>query len=399
MTESRRELDGQDELLLLRALLRASDYGVLLSDRSRRDLVCNRRLCALFGMDEAQIVRSPPEAVRALLLPRVKDPERFVRTLEDVYADPGLVREDEVELIAPRPRLLRRYTAPVHNEAGQVIGRLWTFLDITRTRRLENKVAAQADQLRVQSRQLAAALRETTGRLDKVENVLHLTQRQLFESEKLSVIGLLAASVAHDIRNILTPLTIELSLAEQDDAPADSFALMRDQVGRLDLLTRRLLALAKPAQAERAPLDIPALFSHLGALLTPHARTENVHLLVRCPRRRPPRVLADAAQIDQVLVNLTLNAIQAMRATRGGVLTLRASARRGGVALSVGDTGTGIPPVIRRRLFDPFFTTRPDGAGLGLFSCRRIAEAHGGTIAVRSAPGRGAQFTVWLPGE
>lgn len=399
MTESRLELDGQDELLLLRALLRASDYGVLLSDRSRRDLVCNRRLCALFGMDEAQIVRSPPEAVRALLLPRVKDPERFVRTLEDVYADPGLVREDEVELIAPRPRLLRRYTAPVHNEAGQVIGRLWTFLDITRTRRLENKVAAQADQLRVQSRQLAAALRETTGRLDKVENVLHLTQRQLFESEKLSAIGLLAASVAHDIRNILTPLTIELSLAEQDDAPADSFALMRDQVGRLDLLTRRLLALAKPAQAERAPLDIPALFSHLGALLTPHARTENVHLLVRCPRRRPPRVLADAAQIDQVLVNLTLNAIQAMRATRGGVLTLRASARRGGVALSVGDTGTGIPPVIRRRLFDPFFTTRPDGAGLGLFSCRRIAEAHGGTIAVRSAPGRGAQFTVWLPGE
>lgn len=399
MTESRLEMEGQDELLLLRALLRASDYGVLLSDRSRRDLVCNRRLCEMFGMDEAQIVNASPEAVRALLLPRVKDPDRFLRTLEDAYAEPGLIREDEVELLAPRPRRLRRYTAPVHGEAGQVIGRLWTFLDITRTRRLENKVVAQAALLRAQSRRLAAALRATTGRLDKVESVLHLTQRQLFESEKLSAVGLLAASVAHDIRNILTPLTIEISLAEQDDAPADSFALMRDQVGRLDLLTRRLLALARPTPAERAPLDVPAVFSHLDALLTPHARTENVHLLLRCPQRRLPRVLADAAQIDQVLVNLALNAIQAMRATGGGVLTLRASAQRSGVALHVGDTGPGVAPAVRRRLFDPFFTTRPDGAGLGLFSCRRIAEAHGGTLAVRSAPGRGAQFTVWLPGE
>ncbi len=101
--------------------------------------------------------------------------------------------------------------------------------------------------------------------------------------------------------------------------------------------------------------------------------------------------------MDQVLVNLVLNAIQAMRATGGGTLTLTLDSHKGGVRVRVADTGPGIAPAHRRRLFDPFFTTRPDGAGLGLFSCRRIMEAHGGEIKVRSAPGRGTQFTVWLP--
>jgi signal transduction histidine kinase len=98
-----------------------------------------------------------------------------------------------------------------------------------------------------------------------------------------------------------------------------------------------------------------------------------------------------------VLVNLALNAIQAMRATDGGRLALSLSRERGGVCLRVADTGPGISPAVRRRLFDPFFTTRPDGAGLGLFSCRRIVEAHGGRITLRSALGRGTCVRVWLP--
>ncbi len=395
-------MDGPDELLLLRALLRASDYGVLLTNSHRRDLLCNRRFCQLFGLDEAQAVQARPEDVRALVLPRLKAPDEFLHVLSAVYADPALTREDEVELTAPRPRLLRRYTAPVHDANGVLIGRLWTFLDITRTRALETRVHRQAAQLREQSRALANALKTVSGRLHKTENTLTLTQQQLFEAEKLSAVGLLAASVAHDIRNVLTPLNIEITLADQNDpaARAESLRVMRAQVDRLSLMTHRLLALARPETLSRAPVDLSALVVRIAELLRPQAVLEDVQVHLRAPRRSP-LVCADPVQIEQVLVNLVLNGVQAMT-ERSGTLTLSLARQtqkgQSGVNVCVADTGPGIPAGTRRRLFDPFFSTKPDGAGLGLFSCRRIVQAHGGTIAVRSGA-RGTRVTVWLPAE
>lgn len=399
-TQMPQEMNENDELHLLRALLRASDYGVLLSDSARRDLVGNRRFCELFGMDSVDTLRAQPDYVRRQLVSRLKDPEGFIRTLDEIYADPKRVVEDEVELIVPRPRLLRRYTTPVLGDDGAVLGRLWTFLDITRTRSMEDKVRAQAAQLKEQSRQLAVALKNVTGRLDKVENTLSLTQQQLFETEKLSAVGLLAASVAHDIRNHLTPLTIEISLADQDDPArrAESLDAMRRQVDSLALLTHRLLALARPATVQREPTDLAALTARLVRLVRAQANLENVEIVTLCSPRLP-LIPADSVQMDQVLVNLVLNAIQAMRATQGGTLTLAMDGYKEGARVRVSDTGPGVPPAHRRRLFDPFFTTRPDGAGLGLFSCRRIVQAHGGTIGVRNRPGGGTQFTLWLPGS
>ena len=387
-----------DELHLLRALLRASDYGVLLSDSARRDRIGNKRFCELFGMESLETLQAHPDYVRRQLVSRLKDPDGFVQTLDEIYADPKRVVEDEVELTAPRPRLLRRYTAPVLGEDGSVIGRLWTFLDITRARGMETKVRAQAAQLKEQSRQLASALKTVTGRLDRVENTLSLTQQQLFETEKLSAVGLLAASVAHDIRNILTPLTIEIALADQNDPTtrAESLDAMRRQVDSLALLTHRLLALARPAIVERMPTDLAALATRITHLIHSQAALENVQI-VTVVNRPLPLVQADSVQIDQVLVNLVLNAVQAMRATGGGTLTLTLDRHSSGVRARVADTGPGITPAHRRRLFDPFFTTRPDGAGLGLFSCRRIIQAHAGTIGMRARPGGGTQFTVWLP--
>ena len=386
-----------DELLLLRAMLRASDYGVLLSDSTRTDRLCNQRFCDLFGLESLDILRSHPDYVRTELAPRLKDGDGFVQTLDAVYADPKRVLEDEVELTAPKHRLLRRYTAPVVGEDGAITGRLWTFLDITRTRGMEDKVRAQAAQLKEQSRQLAAALKNVTGRLGKAENTLSLTQQQLFETEKLSAVGLLAASVAHDIRNLLTPLTIEVSLADQDDPAlrAEALSAMRRQIDGLSLLTHRLLALAKPDTQERAPTDLAALVSQILRLVRPQAAQENVQIVCTVSPRLPA-VSADPVQMEQVLVNLILNAMQAMRATGGGTLTVTLDCRKEGARVRIADTGPGISAQNRRRLFDPFFTTRPDGAGLGLFSCRRIAEAHGGAISVRSRPGA-TQFTLRLP--
>ncbi len=387
-----------DELLLLRALLRASDYGVLLSDAARRDRVGNRRFCEMFGLDSVDTLAAQPDFVRTQLAPRLKDPQGFIQALDAAYADPACIMEDEVEIVAPRARHLRRYTSPVHDDSGAIIGRLWTFLDVTRARSMESRIRSQATQLREQSKQLASTLKTVTGRLDKAETTLSQTQAQLFETEKLSAVGLLAASVAHDIRNILTPLTIELSLADQDDAAGRGEALsaIRQQVDSLALLTHRLLALARPETQEREPTDLPAMAARILTMVGPQAAQENVTLTCRAAPNLPP-VLADEVQMEQVLVNLVLNAIQAMRATSGGHMMLTLDRYQKGVRLRVADTGPGIAPAARRRLFDPFFTTRPDGAGLGLFSCRRIMEAHGGTIAVRARRGGGTQFTLWLP--
>ena len=395
-------MTGPDELELLRALLRASDYGVLLSGADRRDLLCNQRFCDFFGLEAEALLCAAPHQVRAQVLPRLKFPEEFVRALDAAYADPHLTREDEVELVLPVPRLLRRFTAPVVDDTGALIGRLWTFWDITRTRGLERRVQAQSAQLRVQARQLATALKAARGRLHTVENTLSLTQQQLFEAEKLSAVGLLAASVAHDIRNILTPLNIEIELADQDEARLrqESLHAMRAQVDRLSVMTHRLLALARPAPLLRAPVDLAPLAERILALLAPQVKTDGVDVECFAPRVLP-RVAGDGVQIEQVLINLVLNGAQAMQAQGGRLtVTLAASAAQGraGVSLRVRDRGPGIPRGQRRRLFDPFFTTRPDGAGLGLFSCRRIVEGHGGSITIRSGRG-GTLVTVWLPCE
>jgi signal transduction histidine kinase len=285
------------------------------------------------------------------------------------------------------------------DQDGKIIGRLWTFLDITHIRKLEQRVAHQAEQLKEQARQLASDLRSVSGRLIRVESELTLTQRQLLESERMSAAGLLGASVAHNIRNILTPLNIELSLARAATTPeqqAESFNVIEGQLERLSLMTHRLLAIARPADSEPAAIDMGHLVTHATDLVAAQAAEENVKIETKCSSRTP-EVLGDPVQLDQLIVNLALNGIQAMHAKGGGKLGLKVYPGKDGVCVQVTDTGDGIPPETRKRLFDPFFSTRPDGTGLGLYSCRRIAQEHGGKISVRSTMGQGTRVTVWLP--
>ena len=391
-------LSEQDELMLLRALVRASDTGVLLSDPSRKDLICNDAFCRIFSIEGIEPLALGEGYLRRELLPRIKNGEDFLRSIEDAYSDPLGSFEDEVEVIAPRHRHIRRFTTPVTNDAGELIGRLWTFLDITRLRRLEERVAQQAAQLKEQTRRLAIDLRSVSGRLVQVESELTQTQRHLLESERMSAAGLLGASVAHNIRNILTPLRIELSLARagSDAHQAESFAVMESQLERLALLTHRLLAIARPAESEPTEVDVCSLVAHTAAMMSSQARQERVSIETSCSRRTPA-VYGDPVQLEQLVVNLVLNGIQAMHATEGGSLKLAARPMQGGACIQVSDTGVGIPLTSRRRLFDPFFTTRPDGTGLGLYSCRRIAQEHGGRISLRSVIGTGTRVTVWLP--
>jgi signal transduction histidine kinase len=222
-------------------------------------------------------------------------------------------------------------------------------------------------------------------------------QDQLVRSEKLSTIGTLSASIAHDIGNIVTPL-IPLSEMLLQDSNADPLVrrVFENQLPQLVALTRRLLSFSATRSLAVASVDINRVVSGALDLL----RTEAIHQGVQIvfePHPDNPTVLGDVSELDRVVLNLALNAVQAME-TGHGTLTVTVAQEEDEVSISVADTGPGIPPEHLPALFQPFFSTKESGTGMGLFSCKRIVEEeHGGVIEVESQPGEGTVFTVRLP--
>jgi len=228
--------------------------------------------------------------------------------------------------------------------------------------------------------------------LQRAYRELRDAQDRLVEAEKLGMAGMLATSVAHDIRNIITPLNVELELLTE--APNEALVVAREQVSRLGALTQRLLAFSRHSHTRPELMPVSAVFERLKPLLTTQAELERVE--VRFENRAGHTMIpADMARLEQLFLNLAFNAFQAM-APNGGVLTIIAEQEGDRLALRFMDTGGGIPPEHLPRLFQPFFTTKPSGTGLGLFSCRHIIVDHGGDIEATNVPG-GACFTVRLP--
>src|SRR5262249_20864698 len=156
------------------------------------------------------------------------------------------------------------------------------------------------------------------------------------------------------------------------------------------------LRFARLNNLERVPTDLGKVIDEMIDFFGPTARAANIEIKPYVPADLPP-VLLDREMFKQALLNLMLNAEQAM--PRGGELTIEAAASPtpGGVCLSLIDTGTGMSPDVLARVFEPFFSTKRGGTGLGLPTTRKIIEAHGGTIEAQSEVGRGTKFTISLP--
>lgn len=221
---------------------------------------------------------------------------------------------------------------------------------------------------------------------------LRATRDRLSQSEKLSVVGTLAAATAHDIRNILSSLSFELSYGL--DQPESALAAVRNHLDRFQVLAHRLLSYAKPRMVARQPVTLASVLDRVVALTSAHLRVADVQL-VYDPGGQAFEVAGDSHQLEHLFVNLVLNAVQAMN--RGGVLAIELDREQGFVVARVSDSGVGIPTDRLALLFEPFASTRPDGFGLGLYSCKRIAAEHGGRIEAKSTPGRGTTFSIWLP--
>lgn len=223
---------------------------------------------------------------------------------------------------------------------------------------------------------------------------------QLFRSEKLASLGKLAAGVAHEINNPLTGILTNSSLLLEDldkeDPRWEDVDIIVKETIRCREIVKRLLDFARQTKPQKKLANINALIENIILLVRNQTSFRNIEIEKKLDAGIP-EILADTDQIQQVFINIILNAAEAM--TKAGTLVIRSTVSSDGdfIKISLTDTGPGIPEANRERIFDPFFTTKEHGTGLGLSISYGIVEQHGGTISVESAMGKGSTFTIELP--
>ncbi|HKI34062.1 MAG TPA: bifunctional adenosylcobinamide kinase/adenosylcobinamide-phosphate guanylyltransferase, partial [Gemmataceae bacterium] len=244
-------------------------------------------------------------------------------------------------------------------------------------------------------RQMGHVLEEISRTVDQLQQREH----EVLRTEQLAAVGQLAAGVAHELRNPLTSIKMLVQTGLEDDSsglPLEDLTVVEQEVRRMEEYIRTFLDFARPPRSERRRTDLNAVVRRALTLTEGRARRQQVALTQALPVE-PVLLDIDPEQVQQVLVNLLLNAFDAV--PPGGTVTVAVELPGDGgpVAVSVRDNGPGIAPGVRGRLFQPFVTGKADGVGLGLSICKRLVEAHGGTIDAADAPDGGTVVRFTLP--
>jgi two-component system, cell cycle sensor histidine kinase and response regulator CckA len=360
-----------EALAILEATIEATTDGLLVVDRSGRMIRTNRKFVELWRIPEPIMAGGEDAHALSYVLEQLEDPDGFLARVNELYDDPDAESYDTVRF--RDQRVYERYSTP-HRVAGEIVGRVWSFRDVTARLRLEE---------------------------------------QLRQSQKMEAIGRLAGGVAHDFNNLLTVISghLELALEDADLSPSQRSNLDESMraAGRAAALTNQLLAFGRRQMLQPQLLDLNDVVSGLRPMLS---RLIGEDILVQADLGDGLHaVLADRGQIEQVLVNLAVNARDAM--PRGGDLVIHTrnaallpecgenAAGSGGmhVLLSVRDTGSGIPAELRDRIFEPFFTTKQagKGTGLGLATVYGIVNQSGGRVEIETGDGVGTTFLIYLP--
>lgn len=247
-------------------------------------------------------------------------------------------------------------------------------------------------------RRLSRQYRETAESLERANQELRESTEQLRRAERLSALGEIAAGLAHEIRNPLAGVKGALEIVSSRSAAgtpeAEFSAIANRELQRLEGLVQEFLDYARPRPPHLRPADLPDVIRRVSNLLGPQADRVGVALEVEGDETSPG-VRVDPEQIQQVLVNVVLNAVQA--SPRGARVALRHGARDGRYVIEVADRGPGIPAEARARIFEPFFTTKERGTGLGLAISQRIVAAHQGEIRIGPREGGGTKVEILLP--
>ena len=374
ITERKRvEKELRSKTTFLEAQVDSSPDGILVVDDQGRIILRNERMNALWKIPP-HIAEDKDDAKQiAFVASQTKDPVQFVAKVTQLYSHRDQVSRDEIELVGGT--ILDRYSSPVRDKAGKYYGRIWTFRDITEQRKLE---------------------------------------AQFHQSQKMEAFGQLAGGVAHDFNNILAVIQMQAGLLKSEpNLSLEQLELAGDIEKAADRganLTRQLLLFSRKQTMQPRNLKLKDVVENIAKMLQ-RTLGEQFELRFKFPDE-PLVIHADPGMIDQILLNLTVNARDAM--PKGGHIIIETKAvefdevmagqttkaRPGSfVCLSVTDTGGGIPPEILPRIFEPFFTTKEvgKGTGLGLATVFGIVQQHQGWINVYSEVGRGTTFRVYLP--
>jgi len=297
----------------------------------------------------------------------------------------------------------RRLTLPIKQltDGVRAVGReeLQTRIGIRST----DEIGALATAFNEMAENLAANRSELTEKnraLVEANSELHQMQEQLVRAERLATIGQLAAGVSHEIDN---PVGIILGYAEllledfdKKDPRRDDVIAIIEECKRCKRITGGLLGLARSTSGSRDRIAATLLAQEVITSLHPQKLFKGIHLDLRLPGKEI-EIRGDGDQIRQVLVNILLNAGQAMNGKGRITIDIHQEGQKG--VFIITDTGPGIPPELRERIFEPFYSTksRGEGTGLGLSVCQNLVEEHGGKISAEPAPGGGALFRIELP--
>ena len=250
--------------------------------------------------------------------------------------------------------------------------------------------------------ELELVLGKVSQEVEAVVEKLHASHQQVMRADQLAALGQLAAGMAHEIRNPLMCMKIVVQSAiARKDATLErrDLDVLDEEIRRLEGLLTEFLDFARPGELSKSRVDLRTIVEATVSFVRSKAERRGIRLELQ-DENQPVQLIADAARIRQLLLNLLLNSLDAVKSGGEVLVELREiedSRGRRFVELSVEDDGEGISEANREKVFEPFFSTRETGLGLGLPICRRIVESHDGRIVVRSRPEGGTRITVTLP--
>jgi signal transduction histidine kinase/CheY-like chemotaxis protein len=362
-----RQLDAE-----LRSVLDSVQVGVVLVDPAGQIRFSNARFGQLFGLVARQLREFANfEELEELIGKRFHDPGAFLAPWKSYARGAGEPRHDELELTRPVRRVIERYSRPVLDSEGRSVGWSELYSDVTGERQIQSK---------------------------------------LLQAEKMAALGQLVSGIAHELNNPLTAimgyaqLLLGHGLGQSQLSEAKK---VYQQAERARRIVKNLLYFARENKPERTRVDLNEIVERTVALRSYELKVENIHVDSELDSNLP-HTMADPYQLQQVVLNLLVNAEQALLEERGqGHVRIRTShsAHKAGshnpgrILLEVSDDGPGIPPVIASRIFEPFFTTKPPGVGtgLGLSIVYGIVQQHGGEVTFENQPRAGVKFLVELP--
>jgi PAS domain S-box-containing protein len=341
-------------------LLNSLNHGVLISDLNFRIRYVNDAFCQMWETKGEEVLNLSIAQIAAARL----DGLAFdaLRLAENALAS-GEEQTTEIRERLPsgRTRTLEISASPIKDLQSDSIGLLLLFLDRTAEKELYETIRSQ---------------------------------------DQLETVSQMAASIAHEVRNPMTSVQGFLQLMRREIDPAHAHAkylrVMEEDLKRINSIITEYLTFSRMGSDLREEVSLHELLYNTYTLLESEANLKGIQieLLVTDGELR---VIANPNRLKQVLINLARNAMEAMENQGGGVLILSLEASDGQACLLVRDTGPGIPAERLSDIFNPFFTTKKTGTGLGLFICKQIVDEHRGTIRVQSEPNRGTTFAVYLP--